>query len=217
MNSRDKLHRKYIKTRNQDDRVSYAKQRNKVNVLVRKAKNSYFREKLNESGNKHDIFWKRIKETFPLKNKVNITKSFLMNGVLTQNKKTIAANFCMFFTNLAKEIKEKTIQMKDFVWHPPFVGKTKTYSTFHFKRVTIAEVHRHLKQLSRKKACGIDNLPPGYLKDVSDILAKPLCHLINICLRTGSVPNDFKIGKVSPILKSGSKHLVCFTGLFKNI
>ena len=42
INTRGKLHRRYNKTKNQDDRVSYAKQRNKVNVLVRKAKNLTF-------------------------------------------------------------------------------------------------------------------------------------------------------------------------------
>ena len=109
---------------------------------------------------------------------------------------------------MAKQVKTKIMQLKDSVWHPPFVGKTKTYNIFRFKRVTVAEVHRYLKRLSRKKACGIDNLPPGYLKDVSEVLAKPFCHLINICLQTGSVQNEFKIGKLTPIFKSGSKHLM---------
>ena len=124
---------------------------------------------------------------------------------------TIASNFCIFFTNMAKQVKTKIMQLKDSVWHPPFVGKTKTYNIFRFKCVTVAEVHRYLKRLSREKACGIDNLPPGYLKDVSEVLAKPFCHLINICLQTGSVPNEFKIGKLTPIFKSGSKHLMAIT------
>ena len=93
INTRDKLHRRYNMTKNQDDRVSYAKQRNKVNVLVRKAKKSYLHEKLNECTNKPETFWKRIKETFPLKSKVNITKSFLINDVRTENTKTI--NHCI--------------------------------------------------------------------------------------------------------------------------
>ena len=147
-----------------------------------------------------ETFWKRIKETFPLKSKVNITKSFQINDVRTENTKTIASNFCIFFTNMAKQVKTKIMQLKDSVWHPPFVGKTKTYNIFCFKRVTVAEVHRYLKRLSRKKACGIDNLPPGYLKVVSEVFAKPFCHLINICLQTGSVPNEFKIGKLTPNL-----------------
>ena len=139
-----------------------------------------------------ETFWKRIKENFPLKSKVNITKSFLINDVRTENTKTIASNFCIFFTNMAKQVKTKIMQLKDSVWHPPFVGKTKTYNIFCFKRVTVAEVRRYLNRLSRKKACGIDNLPPGYLKVVSEVFAKPFCHLINIFCRLGLYQTNSK-------------------------
>ena len=66
-------------------------------------------------------------------------------------------------------------------------------------------VFKYLKNLSRKKATGPDNLPPGILKDVAVIIAKPLCHIINIS-KNGIVPSAFKLGKITPIYKSGSKH-----------
>jgi len=84
MNIRDNFHRKYIKYKKHEDRVNYAKQRNKVNILVRKAKNSYLREKLNENANKPDMFWKIIKETFPFKSKVEIARSFVTDGERTE-------------------------------------------------------------------------------------------------------------------------------------
>ena len=51
---------------------------------------------------------------------------------------------------------------------------------------------------------GLDNIPPGYLKGVAYVIAKPLTRVINLSLNTGIVPNDFKLGGVVPIFKSSS-------------
>ena len=72
--------------------------------------------------------------------------------------------------------------------------------------MTVNNTFKKLKSLQRNKACGVDNLPPGFLKDVAINIAKPLNHVINLCLKYGEIPEDFKIGKVTPIFKSGSKH-----------
>ena len=45
---------------------------------------------------------------------------------------------------------------------------------FVVNEVSEAAVHKKLTNLKRKKATGIDNLPPGMLKDAAPILAKPL-------------------------------------------
>jgi len=96
--------------------------------------------------------------------------------------------------------------LRDFVWSLPFIGKKKTDKQFHFKEVTVNEVFKNLKKLSRKKSPGIDNLSPGFLKDAAIIIAKPLCQVINLTLKSGLVPTDWKIGKVTPVFKSGSKN-----------
>ena len=62
-----------------------------------------------------------------------------------------------------------------------------------------------LRKLKRSRAAGIDNLPPGMLKDASPILAKPFTYIINLSLSSGSFPSDWKQAKVIPIHKSGSK------------
>ena len=63
--------------------------------------------------------------------------------------------FLYIFHKLAYQIKAKTIKLKDFVWHSLFVGETKTYNIFRFQHVTVCEVHKHLKQVSQKKATGV--------------------------------------------------------------
>ena len=61
-----------------------------------------------------------------------------------------------------------------------------------------------MKFLRRKKATGLDNFPPGLLKDVASVIAKPLAFVINLSLETGSVPAEWKVAKVIPQFKSGS-------------
>ena len=75
---------------------------------------------------------------------------------------------------------------------------------FLFRAVKEEEILTELKNLKRKKATGLDNLPPGLLKDAAGVIAKPLTFIINLSLSSGVVPTDWKMAKVIPILKSGS-------------
>lgn len=70
--------------------------------------------------------------------------------------------------------------------------------------MTVSNVFKHLKKRSRKTLGGPNKLPPG-VKDAAIIIAKPLCHIINISWKTGIIPIDFKLRKITPVFKSGSK------------
>ena len=58
--------------------------------------------------------------------------------------------------------------------------------------------------MKRKKATGFNNLPPGLLKDAAAEIASPLAHIINLSLRSGQVPSQWKIAEVIPLHKSGN-------------
>ena len=49
--------------------------------------------------------------------------------------------------------------------------------------------------------------PKGFssilLKEIFPIITNPLCHVFNLSLQTGYIPDSFKIAKVVPIYKSG--------------
>ena len=80
-----------------------------------------------------------------------------------------------------------------------------TETVFVFTYVSTIFVEKELKGLKRRKAAGIDGIPPGPLKDASSVLAKPLAFLINLSLQTETVPNEWKIAKVVAVHKGGSK------------
>ena len=113
INSRDLLHRKFWKSRCQTDYDTYRIQRNKVNVIVRKAKNKHYKSMLNESSNDPRRFWRTLKQIFPVKETVTNAKSFFINGVLESKPARIASIFCKFFTNMAVKVKATSIRLKD--------------------------------------------------------------------------------------------------------
>ena len=62
-----------------------------------------------------------------------------------------------------------------------------------------------LKNIEVTKAAEIDLISVKFLKDGARILAKPISELYNLSMTLGSFPNAYKIVKVKPLFKKGSK------------
>ena len=78
-------------------------------------------------------------------------------------------------------------------------------NSFSFNKVNAIQVYNQLKNLKRKKSFGLDDFPYGMIKDAASVLAAPLAFLINLSLRTGTVPSAWKAAKVIPLFKNGSR------------
>ena len=141
-----------------------------------------------------------------MKELVTCSKSYLIDRISHSKPSLIASKFCSFFSCIAGQSKLTSILLENFVWSQPYQNPNKTYTTFKFTPVTVNEKFRHCKKLKRKKTSGIDNLPPEFLKDTVFNIVKPLNHLINLCLSAGKMTKAFKIGKMTPLFKNGSKH-----------
>ena len=130
----------------------------------------------------------------------------LVNGTKTTHKKLIANTFCDYFTNVAGLLKSSSFLLRDFTWSRPtqqnYLQPVKT--NFLFKEVHKLQIYKELRNLKRKKATGLDNFPPGLLKDAASVIAKPLTYVINLSLRSGAVLAEWKEAKVLPLFKFGS-------------
>ena len=80
----------------------------------------------------------------------------------------------------------------------------RTDKQFKFRPISKLEVERELRSIKRTKSTGIDNLPPGLLKDTACLISAALAHLINLSLQKGSFPTDMKIAKIVSVHRSGS-------------
>ena len=184
MNLRDKLLKKTRRTRCEVDWSSYKRQRNRVTGLIKNSKNRYHRELLNNNADSPDRFWSAIKKLYPTKSPSESGSAFFVNGTRTTDKKHIANTFCSYFTNVAGLLKSSSFILRDFIWSRPsqqnYLQPVKT--NFLFKEVHESQIYKELRNLNRKKGTGLDNFPPGLLKDAASVIANPLTFIINLSL-----------------------------------
>ena len=101
-----------------------------------------------------------------------------------------ANSFCEFFTSMVNNLKEKTFPLLQFVWNKLSADlRSRTDSIFTFTYIPAVAVKKELKKLKRHKSTGVDNLPTGMLKDITDVITPPLAFIKNLSVRTGQVPN----------------------------
>ena len=194
---KERLLRKARKSKLTADWEKYKTERNKSNNAVNSAKQTYHQNLLQENQQSPRKFWQLIKQIFPCTKQKSASRSS------TAENTTLANKFCKYFATIANRLKEKMFPLRDFVWSKVTTTK-KTDKIFVFGYVSNIFVQNQLKSLQRNKAAGIDDLPPGLLKDVRTKIARPLTYIINLSLRTGVVPSDWKIARVTPIHKGGT-------------
>ena len=208
MNERDKLLRKYRSTNNRPLKDQLKEQfklkRNLVNSAIKTAKSNHTKSLLQESAGNPTSFWKTLKRIFPSKQKsCHVENSFIIDGNKETNPNRVVNGFCEFYSTVVNSMKKSTYLFVDFVWKKPSTFHARTFTTFRFHYVSTVEIRTILKRMSRNKAAGPDNLPPNLIKDSANVIVKHLAYIINLSLRTGMFPDDWKIARVVPVHKSG--------------
>ena len=183
MNYHDALNRKALKTKMKENWEVYKRQKNRVNNIIKNAKISYHKNLLEENSTKPEQFWKCIKNLFPtkLKNETTCTK-FELDGKMISDKLLIANGFCNFFQTVASKLKKSCIPFKEFVWSTPNKKLLNVNSIFKFSHMSVPEVKKHLKQLKRKKAEGIDEIPNCILREIVHMNLHHRLHISSIFL-----------------------------------
>ena len=71
--------------------------------------------------------------------------------------------------------------------------------------VKVEKVRKKLAALNLNKSPGPDNIHPCVLKEMSEVLDKPLAVLYQNSIKMGKIPNDWKHAKVTAIFKKGER------------
>ena len=85
--------------------------------------------------------------------------------------------------------------------HTTTSTQTATDNELHLIQTSIEEVTKELKAINPSKAYGPDQIPGRLLKECTSEIAPSITRLINLSLRVGCVPKDWKCANIVPVFK----------------
>ena len=189
---RRQLEHKWRYTRLEIDRSLYLEQKQRVNALIRKAKFDYYNGLLVENA-------KNQKRLFQIAEQLLHRKqaSPLPDAV---SNKDLANQFCSFFTEKIKKIREGFQIAEDWSYDEPS-------SAFHeltcFPLATEDEISNIIFK-SKTTSCELDPLPTSLLKKAAHVIVPVITKIVNNSLQSGVFPEPLKIAHVRPLIKKPS-------------
>ncbi|XP_068703976.1 uncharacterized protein [Montipora foliosa] len=99
------------------------------------------------------------------------------------------------------------------VFHKPNINAitsthTATDNELHLIQTSIEVVTKELKAIDPSRAYGPDQIPGRLFKECTSEVAPSLTRFINLSLRVGCVPTDWKCANIVPVFKKGNKEEV---------
>ena len=79
-------------------------------------------------------------------------------------------------------------------------------NSFKFNVVEQLEVENMLRSLDISKSAGEDKKSGKFLRDAAEVISSPLTYIMNLSLKSATVPDDFKLARVLPIYKKGNRN-----------
>ena len=119
------------------------------------------------------------------------------------------ANKCnRYFCNIAEKLVDKLPlrtyredRVQDY-----YKEKGIERNSFKFNVVEQLEVENMLRSLGISKSAGEDKISGQFLGDAAEVISSPLTYIMNLSLKSATVPDDFKLARVLPIYKKGNRN-----------
>ncbi len=149
--------------------------------------------------------WKTINKVLNKNTNSSLPPSLETNGKRLTTESAVLGAFNHHFTCVGPKLA-KNIEVRD--GDNCLQNINHRLSTLVFRTVDENYLLRSISQLKNGKSSGPDRIPVTVLKDVQDLIAKPLFLILNESITCGVFPNVWKLARVTPIFKSGSKNNV---------
>jgi len=172
---------------------------NKLNKLKSQSKALYYRKHFDLCKNNMKSTWKLIGTIIHCKTKgqSDPTKIIVNNQIYTTNS-DIANQLNQYFVNVGPTIASSIRNNDD---DPLKYIKSSPSSSFVLSEVTEAQVCNLFSKLNDSKTSL--QIPNKLIRIVSEDLSKPFTFIYNESIKTGVVPDIFKISQVTPVYKNG--------------
>ena len=200
---RDRLFaRKKRQPTNDHVREVYNLARNRVTREIDKSRKDHYDSYFEEHNANLKKTWEGIRNIVNVKKSTKFSISHLaINGKIVDQPLDIANSFNNFFVNVGPET-EKTVPKVPNTTPEQFL-KNRNQFEFVIAHISEEEIVDIIVAL-KPKATGHDSIPTKFLKIVADIIAVPLCRIINLSFLKGIFPETLKTSKVIALFKGGS-------------
>ena len=200
---RDKLYKQWLVTRDESFYDRYKTYRNKIAIINKLYRTSYYNGILSEPNNSKKM-WDNINLIINKKKPSSSISEIKVDSKHYTQPTSIANNINNYFCNVPRDLAAKL---------PHKGNKFKSYlprktSKFKFSKVSELEVFLLLEGMDKTKSFGLDKIHPFLLQSSAIEIYQPLTFIINLSLKTGVFPESLKIAKVILIFKQGCR-LLC--------
>ena len=200
MKDRDAALKKAIRTKNPVDKKLARKARNRVNVMIRNAKNIFVKEKLEQYEDNSKKFWEQIKSVMPntkLSNPVNLMDD---EGNKLNNLDSASA-INSYFTNigalLASELKKEHPANEE----PNPVQLPVLVEILNLQQPTFLEISKWVKQIKTFKSSGLTKISSRIWKLLFNRVPFVLTRMVETIFNTCVFPQKWKHATVIPLPK----------------
>ena len=123
--------------------------------------------------------------------------------------KTTSTIFNEFYTTVATKLVQSLpspFGVFGYEFCVQFYRKRKVFSpSFSLSFVSRRFIREQLTSLKASKSTGLDGISSRFLKDGADVITDPVLHIVNLSISSEVVPSDFKMARVKPLFKKGSR------------
>lgn len=203
MHDRDILKLKASKSKDASDWLRFKQSRNQLNIDIRLAKETYYKDALHENEGDSRQTWRIVNELTSRKTANLNIKEIQNEGESIYNPQLLSETFNTHFATigpkLANEIKPGTNASS----HLQYVKGTQ--ERFVLNNTNPSKVFLLLSKLCKSKATGLDKISARLLRESADLIANSLCSIFNRSINSGVFPDEWKCCKVIPLFKQGAR------------
>ncbi|KAI5727368.1 hypothetical protein M8J77_001463 [Diaphorina citri] len=181
-----------------------------LNNVILKAKNQYFESKIAQAQGDKKKIYATLNEAIHYRPTKSGDPSFinLANSVISVKKepKRVANAFNSHYSIVGNNVSTNN----DNTYHSVVRARPscERASNLYLSSVSEREIGEVIGSMRGDSASGHDGIQIKILKKISNIIAKPLTHVYNLCLKQGTYPENFKLAIIKPVFKKGNPKLV---------
>ena len=184
----------------------YKKVRNKVNNRRKFEEINFKKEKMAASIGCLTSTWKTAKSFMDWDTNSGSPQQLVVNGTLISKSLDIANSLNTFFIEKVKDIRQGIPNVQNsFEKCREKMKMNDKNCRRSMSHVSVHTVRKMLKKLKSSKSTSIDGLDNFSIKISAEIIAEPLHHVICLSILQKKFPSEWKLSKVIPLHKKGSK------------